>query len=449
MSDHTLTCPSCGARVSADTDRCTLCGASLSSDDEALPADPSDADSEEPPGPDETPPADETPSAGEHENASSSPPAVYCNQCGWENPGGARYCSRCGEELQEVSTPSAPEGTRPVAADLPTGESETPTATGTADMPDVADDTSSQKAMGQQVTLVIGGALVLIIGLFFATRWSQQYDWGGSDGSSGPQSSQQQAGPPQGGSTPGGGTAPMAGGGGGSASSSSSSGATSRTDLGTLVDESGTSLAGAMATQVDSLRQEVENADDGARRSVQAELVNLLIGAGAPGRAASVQDDVADATGAVEDRRRAADLLYKWMRKLQGEGNRQQALEVARHVAEAYGAVADQRPEDLDARTRMGEAYLLTNSPMRGIRAINGVVEEDSTFVPARFQKGLALLQINRLDEALREFEAVKRHAAEGEPFQKQAQRAIDVIQEQRAGSGGGSSVQQPGASSQ
>lgn len=432
MSDHTSTCPSCGARVSSDTARCNLCGASLSSDEEDLSEDTADPVSPEASG------SEEVSSSDDHDTVSSSPSAIYCNQCGWENPGDARFCSRCGAELQEVVDPSTPDGTRPVTANLPTSEAEEASETEESE-PDAKAEGSESRAMGQQVTLVVGVALVLIIVLFFATRWSQQYDWSSSDGSPGPQASQQQEVPSQGGSSMDG-AAPMAGGGGESPATSSES--ASPTDLGALVDESAASLEGAMAQQVDSLRREIEDADGGARRELQAELVNLLIGAGAPGQAASVQVEVADASGGVEDRRRAADLLYKWMRKLQGEENRQQALEVARHVAEAYGAVADQRPEDLDARTRMGEAYLLTNSPMRGIRAINAVVEEDSTFVPARFQKGLALLQINRLDEALREFEAVKRHSAQGEPFQKQAQRAIDVIQEQRSGASGASSSQ-------
>ena len=344
-----------------------------------------------------------------------------------------------------MSDGAAPAGTRPVAADLPTGGSEKASADASAVLPDADKEAASeQRAVGQQITLVVGGALVLIVGLFFGTRWSQQYDWGG-EGPSGPQASQQQETPSQGGGVPGGGGA-MAGGAGGGADTPSA-GAEPPADLAGLVGASGERLEGAMADQVDSLRAQVEQAPEGQRRQLRAELVNLLIGAGAPGRAASVQAEVADASGTVEDRRRAADLLYKWMRKLQGEGNREQALEVARHVAEAYGAVADQRPEDLDARTRMGEAYLLTNSPMRGIRAINAVVEEDSTFVPARFQKGLAFLQINRLDQALREFEAVKRHTPQDEPFYKQAQRAIDVIQEQRAGASGGASA--PSSSSQ
>jgi tetratricopeptide (TPR) repeat protein len=143
----------------------------------------------------------------------------------------------------------------------------------------------------------------------------------------------------------------------------------------------------------------------------------------------------------VEDRRRAANLLYKWMRQVEQQGDRAKVADVARHVAEAYAAVVEQRPQDLDARTRMGEAYLLTNNPMRGIRAINQVLEDDSTFVPARFQKGLALLQINRLDQAVRQFERVMEYASQDDPFYRQARRAIEVIRKRTESSAQG----QPG----
>jgi cytochrome c-type biogenesis protein CcmH/NrfG len=134
------------------------------------------------------------------------------------------------------------------------------------------------------------------------------------------------------------------------------------------------------------------------------------------------------------------------MQKVQGQGQRQQVFQVAQHAARAYETVADQRPDDLDARTRMGEAYLLTNEPMKGIKAINGVLDEDSTFVPARFQKGLALLQINRLDQATKQFEMVRQYAEDGSPFSQQAERAIKVIEEQRTQSTSGGSPPSPGA---
>lgn len=216
-------------------------------------------------------------------------------------------------------------------------------------------------------------------------------------------------------------------------------------DLQELVNQTSGQLNEEFAGQVDSLREQIAEASNSEKQQIRSELVNLLIGAGEPGRAAVLQKKVADATGAVDDRRRAADLLYRWMQQLQEEGQRQQVFEVARHAANAYEAVAEERPDDLDARTRMGEAYLLTNDPMQGIKTINAVLDDDSTFVPARFQKGLALLQINRFGQARKEFEKVVRDAEEESAFYRQAERAIEVIDEQRSSADQQSSLPQGG----
>ncbi len=430
MSDSTRPCPSCGARVPASSDRCDLCGTVVDDLDPAGKAEDTEAESSEP----ETSRPEEAPS-GPQEADAQDEPSVFCNQCGWENPPGARYCSQCGEELQDLSGAEAPEGTRPVTADLPTSApDEKSDITPDPDVSSSSDDT--ERAMGRQIAMLVGGALVLVVGLFFATQWSAQYEWGGSEGGGAPSSPAENEAAASGAA---GGSPPM--------QSDGTTGGDELTDLQTLLEEAGTSsVGGAMAGQIDSLETAIEQASGSDKRAAQAELVNLLIGVGQPGRAAVVQNDVADATGAADAQRRAADLLYRWMQQLQGEGQRQQVLKVAQHAARAYQTVVDQRPDDLDARTRMGEAYLLTNRPMRGIKAINAVLDDDSTFVPARFQKGLALLQINRLDQATTEFQQVKAFAEEGSPFTRQADQALKVIEKQRRQSSSGASSGSGGA---
>jgi len=424
MSESTRPCPSCGARVPASSDRCDLCGTVVDDGpDPAGTAEDTEAESSEP----EASRPEEAPSGPQAADGQDEP-SVFCNQCGWENPPGARYCSQCGEALQDLSGASPPDGTRPVTADLPTSASAE-----TSDEPSEPDASSSpdeeERAMGRQIAMLVGGALVLVVGLFFATQWSAQYEWGGGGEAGGAPSSS--AGNEAAASGATGGTRPMQSGG--------TTGGDELTDLQTLLEEAGaSSVGGAMAGQIDSLETAIEQASGSDRRAAQAELVNLLIGVGQPGRAAVVQNDIADATGAADAQRRAADLLYRWMQQLQGEGQRQQVLKVARHAARAYRTVVDQRPDDLDARTRMGEAYLLTNRPMRGIKAINAVLDDDSTFVPARFQKGLALLQINRLDQATTEFEQVQEFAEEGSPFTRQADQALKIIEKQRRQSSSG-----------
>ncbi len=414
MSTNERSCPSCGARVSPDADRCDLCGAAVESVSEE------EADASED--------ASSLDSAQSEEASTSSSEAthsVFCHQCGWKNPPEANYCSKCGAELQDLDA-EPPEGARPVAADLPTGSDSAGERQAAPDQP-----TDEQEEMGRQVALLVGGAVVLVLVLFFLTQWSEGYEWSqeSSDPPAAAQAPASPDGPSAGNETPSQqrpGAAPGA------------EGAETPADLEELVKQTSGELNSEFAGQVDSLREQIAEASNGEKQQLQSELVNLLIGAGEPGRAAVLQKKVADATGAVDDRRRAADLLYRWMQQLQEEGQRQQIFEVARHAANAYEAVAEERPDDLDARTRMGEAYLLTNDPMQGIKTINAVLDDDSTFVPARFQKGLALLQINRFDQARKEFEKVMRDAGEESAFYRQAERAVEVIDEQ-----GGSTDQQ------
>lgn len=423
MSDDTRPCPSCGAHVPVEADRCDLCGTVVEAQTDA-----SDALEDEP----TAAPPDGKEVVSENSRSGSPPDdasTVFCNQCGWENPPGARYCSQCGEELQDLSSTGATPGTRPVAADLPSGDPAE--ASAEADPPSEGRSGSTeagQEAMGRQIALLVGGALVLVVGLFFATQWSAQYSWteGSSSGTEPAQGRENGA------------VASGEAGGQGPMQSGAPDGASELPDLQTILDQTGEAPTGAMGGQIDSLEARIEQTSGSDQRQAQVELVNLLIGAGQPGRAAVVQNEIAEATGTVDAQRRAADLLYRWMQRLQGEGQRQQVLQVARHAAQAYEAVAEQRPDDLDARTRMGEAYLLTNRPMRGIKTINAVLDEDSTFVPARFQKGLALLQINRLDQAAEEFERVQAYAEEGSPFARQADQALKVIEKQRRRTSGG-----------
>ena len=430
MSDDAQSCPACGARVPAGADACDLCGTPMNA-----PIEDTSGGTDEPGADLSTPSPDAPTSSEDGPDEQEVPDSVYCNACGWENPAGANYCSQCGDELQDVTAASAapssaetPTGTRAVAADLPSA---------TASLSEEESDPDDEQVeMGRQILSVVGVALVLVLGLFFATQWSQQYEWGSESSTESAGSEATATTSPSGGGA--GGTSAAAGpngGGGGMPASPQTAAAQAPTDLSALVDQLGGSVEGPVADQIDSLRTAVEGADGDRRRQLRSQLVQLYIGAGAPGQAAQIQRTLAEQTGRVEDQRRAANLLYKWMRQVERQGDRARISDVARHVADAYAVVVDQRPDDLDARTRMGEAYMLTNSPMKGIQAINQVLADDSTFVPARFQKGLALLQINRLDQAVTQFQQVMEYASQDDPFYQQAKRAIKVIREQ-AGQG-------------
>ena len=201
-------------------------------------------------------------------------------------------------------------------------------------------------------------------------------------------------------------------------------------DVATLAAQMQSDMPDPLAQRVDSVRTAMDAATGQEKRRLRQELANLYIGAGQTGQAAVQQLEIARTTDETDAWRTAADRLYAWMQTLQQQGQRQQAFPVAEETARAYATVVERSPDDLTAQTRMGEAYLLTSSPMRGIQTINDVLATDSTFVPAHFQKGLALLQISRFEQAIEAFEQVKQFAGDGSPYYRQADRAIQIIRE-------------------
>lgn len=421
MSSELGTCPGCGARVEPDDERCDLCGTPVEANEASAESDDDSSGDQEPAGEMDS-------RADQRSIEEGGVDHVYCYQCGWENPVEANYCSQCGQQLQDVDAGSEGPEVRSVDADLPQGSSSAEDVDG-----DAVPGREEGADVGKRVLGVVGVAVLLVVGFFFVTQWSQQRQWtdespGEGSSSAMEQSSRSPTGDQQ-----------ATGEGGRSATPRSSEGPA---DLRGLVDDLSGPIDGPVADRIDSVRTRMERAQGDEKRELQVELVQLYTGAGAPGWAALVQSRIADETETPEDRRRAADLLYRWMQQVGEQGGREGIEGVARHVATAYETVVRRRPDDLDARTRMGEAYLLTNEPMKGIQEINSVLEDDSTFVPARFQKGLALLQIGRLEEAIREFEQVKQYANREEPFYQQAERAIEVIREQTQEGAGEGDVQ-------
>lgn len=393
---NALSCAACGARLSADAEACDLCGTPV--DAAGLPQREEAADRART----RSDAADEAPEA-------PSSRAVYCNACGWENPAGARFCSQCGEALQDLEAPSA----RPVAADLPRAAATE--AAAEDDEPEASADEASS-GVTRQVGIIIGAAVLLVVGLFVASTWSQQMDWGTASDAPEPT-----AAAPGTEAAPGVEGAPGAGG-------AMPPSAQEPADLEALVEEhAADAVPDRLRDEVAALEEEIAAREGEAQRAHRQELVNLYVGAGAMGPAALVQRQMAEASGTPEDWRRAGDLLYSWMESLRGQ---EPSFDVAEHVVRAYQRVLDEDPGNLDVRTDMATAYLQTRSPMRGVEEINRVLDEDPDHFQARFNKGIMLTMIGRADEAIAEFERVKEIVGTDSPYYRQAEQAIEAIQE-------------------
>ena len=93
----------------------------------------------------------------------------------------------------------------------------------------------------------------------------------------------------------------------------------------------------------------------------------------------------------------------------------------------AYQAALDMNPDNLDVRTDMAIAYLYDpQNSMLAIQETNRVLESDSLHIQANFNRGIMLNQINRTDQAIEQFEKVKRIVGDPEdPVYQRAENAI------------------------
>jgi cytochrome c-type biogenesis protein CcmH/NrfG/ribosomal protein L40E len=412
-------CPSCGARVSQNAERCDLCGHPLSAESEATPDEPDASASE---ALDET--VNESESASpEHEKQEiaeeeSAPSSVYCTECGWENPASANFCSQCGTELQDLSATQTPDGTRKVAADLPTAKpkAEGASANRTAGASEKATaEDEEQQMMSQQLMMTVGTAVLVLVALFFVTLWSQNQSWSSDEPSGDPSTQTANAGD------------------GAAAAPGAAAGRFGGQDIATLIAENGTEMSPSVAERADSIQSQIPNVEGDVKRTLQEQLVNLYVGASAFGRAARLQKEMAETSQDPDDWRRTGDLFYNWMEKVGAESNGKNPAiaPIGRRAIAAYEEVLNENPSDHDVRTDMATVLLRSNDPMRGVEELNRVLNEDSTFVPARFNKGIALLWIGRYEQAIEQFEAVQELTGEESAQYQQAAEAIKLVREE------------------
>jgi hypothetical protein len=306
---------------------------------------------------------------------------AFCNQCGWKNPVGARFCSACGAQLQAVNAPSTGARpvvpVRPVAADevLAGDASKEPAATGSAVTP-------------RALLLVLAGLLVVAT-LYLVTFVSKQ------------------AARP---------------------SPQAAEAAVSASDSDLPPTEA---LPPTVAARVSTLEQEAAGLSGEAQVEKRREVVNLLIGIGRPDRAAVAQESIAEAVGTGEEWYRAGNLFYDWMDQLE-EGRK---FQVAPRAAAAYEKGLEIGPEDLNVRTTLAMTYLYTSNPMRGVTTIRSVLDTEPTHLQANFYYGVMLMQINRIDQAIEQFEAVQGLVPEDHPMHRQAEALVKELQAFQAGS--------------
>lgn len=372
MSKERNVCLHCGAKQKISAQVCDLCGSSLSGELVEAEADGAEFVDEVA----SLSAIEEIEELEQHDQESSSDTIErggFCTSCGASYPVGSRFCGSCGRKI--AMTEATGDATTPAKSAVPVSKSiptpETPPAKRAA----------TDKELGRQVLLVVGAAVILIVALFVITVVSR--DQGGSV-------------PPQSGQS----ASPLV--------------------LGPLPAE--------VQGTVQSLRDQIDALTGEAKTLKRRELADFLISHGRWDLAGEVQEEIAAVTGAESDWVRTGNLYYDWM---EGVGDESKAGFAQRAIS-AYQQALQINPDNLDVRTDMAIAYMF--DPENSVQAIaqtNMVLEQDSLHVQANFNRGIMLLRINRFEEAISQFNTVKRVVGDpANPIYQRAESALDALRQ-------------------
>lgn len=362
-----LTCPSCGALLGDDATQCDLCG---------TPAGAAEPQAEDASGPVEAEDAAAPPAPAPTPDAGS---AVFCNQCGSKNPAGSRFCSSCGARLEagsvaDTAAPAAP-------AKRPAGPPPGPKAAAAAPAP--SGEEVAETTIGKRMGLIFGAAVLVVVAIFMIDAVS-----GDSESAVPAASPAVPAGPIS-------------------------------TDM---------PLSDDVASQLAGIREEAAGLDGEARIAKLREAVDLLLSVNRFDRAAVEQKAIAEVTGTEDDWARTGNYYYDWMDQQFGP----ERVTFAKEAIAAYRKVLEINPDNLDVRTDMAVAYMSDpDNPMLAIQENAAVLEQDSLHVQANFNRGIMLLQINRVDQAVAQFRKVQRIVNDpGAPIYQLAEQAILSIEQ-------------------
>ena len=367
-------CPECGARLEKGAEQCDLCGAPQEWTISAAEPSPDFEDqgaARTSPGGDEAAPV--------HTTSHGSQGELSCQSCGWENPHDARFCSQCGARLQN-ETRLAPTGARSLSRRVRPADER---AAGSTTRP--RDDA----ALGQHIAVLVGLAVLIVVALFLITVVSKERPEAGQDGTDAVPAAARAA--------------------------------------SVIQDHEAIPIDEQHRGRVDSLLSAVESEQTLASMEARHQLVEFLIDIGRIDRAAIEQLRLAELSEDVNDWRTSGNLLLDWMEVSDSESRTQIAL----LAIDAYKRVLERQPDDLEARADLGWAYQYDpQNPMEAIRQTNIVLEQDADHLMANYNKGVFLMRINRIDQALDQFERVKDLAGRESRYYEQADMWITTIRQ-------------------
>ncbi len=361
------TCLSCGASLPDDATICDLCGTPVGKTGGERAGQL----------------AGETP----REAHGKAPPDAahgirFCSDCGTKSLENARFCHACGRDLGLVTAAAPGDASRPGRAPKPTGSDDSDSADSAA----AGGRRTSDAAVGRQIGIIIGAAIMVVVALYLITTMSLE------------------------------------------GNSEASAGAVADTALSDLFNEG--PLPAQFAEQEAELRAEITASTDNAdRERLHRRLVDVYLSAARLDLAARETRAVAELTNGERDWVAAGNMFYDWMETKPVEVRTPWAKE----AIAAYQRALALNPDNNDVRTDMAIAYMYdSDNPMLAIQETNTVLSRDSLHVQANFNRGVMLMQINRMEQARQQFEKVKQLV--GDPESPVYQRAEEALRQLASG---------------
>jgi ribosomal protein L40E len=339
-----IVCDSCGARLVDGSTMCDLCGTSVGESTEAVLE---QVDSQD----DTSIPVEDI-----------KTDTVFCNQCGWQNPGDSNFCSRCGSAIQKVGSQGSQDsqGSLGSSGAQRLGVLNRPPVTqgkSKAEGKSAASGNDSNAAVGKQIGIIVMSALLVVLALYMVTTMSK--------------------------------------------SGSLASEATLQLSPGQEEP-----LAAQFVGTQSILLEKMNGLSGDSLIAVKRELVDLYFAAARFDLAAAETEAIAGMLQSENEWTVAGNLYYDWMERKDPS----QRTPWAQKAIAAYREALEINPLNLDVRTDMAIAYMYDPpNAMMAIQETNAVLEQDSLHMQANFNRGIMLMQIDRTDQAVEQFEKVMR----------------------------------------
>lgn len=190
-------------------------------------------------------------------------------------------------------------------------------------------------------------------------------------------------------------------------------------------------LSGDLAEEAEALEESIASASNASERvDLQQKLVRLYVRADRQDLAGDVQEQIARTEETAMAWADAGNLYYDWMMQQQDRAGQTQ---YAKKAISAYQKSLEIDPSNLDVRTDMAVAYLYDpENPMQAIQQTKKVLEQDPDHIQANFNRGIMLLRINRVEEAIKQFERVKSLASTDSPIYQRTENVLERIRQQQ-----------------